>query len=154
MEEGFGNVPASILTRDVLEDIRIRGCFVAPPITDNSIQLGQEDDPMRGRSRSNHADVLTDVDLALTEGLYRKYGKTAICPDATFRCPHHEGHIGQSLGTLSIPGWIRERTAEIFFEKGDEDMSSVVEAILESLLKVSSPRPIYDVQTMLIDFAY
>jgi actin-related protein 10 len=39
-------------------------------------------------------------------------------------------------GTLIIPGWIRERAAEVLFEGGDVDESSVAEVILEALLKV------------------
>lgn len=40
-------------------------------------------------------------------------------------------------GTLFIPGWIRERAAELFFQSGDVDEPSIVEIILEALLKVS-----------------
>lgn len=40
-------------------------------------------------------------------------------------------------GTLIIPGWIRERAAEVLFEGGDVDESSVAEVILEALLKVT-----------------
>ncbi|EPQ52784.1 actin-domain-containing protein [Gloeophyllum trabeum ATCC 11539] len=43
---------------------------------------------------------------------------------------------GTGRGTLIIPGWIRERAAEVLFEGGDVDESSVAEVILESLLKV------------------
>jgi len=34
-----------------------------------------------------------------------------------------------------IPGWIRERAAEVLFEGGDVDEVSVAEVILDSLLK-------------------
>ncbi|KZT39144.1 actin-domain-containing protein [Sistotremastrum suecicum HHB10207 ss-3] len=40
------------------------------------------------------------------------------------------------MGTLIIPGWIRERAAELFFEGGDIDELSIAEVILHSLLKV------------------
>lgn len=43
---------------------------------------------------------------------------------------------GTGRGTLIIPGWIRERGAEVLFEGGDVDESSVAETILDSLLKV------------------
>ena len=36
-----------------------------------------------------------------------------------------------------IPGWIRERAAEVLFEGGDVDEVSVAEVILDSLLKAS-----------------
>ncbi|TCD66444.1 hypothetical protein EIP91_001381 [Steccherinum ochraceum] len=43
--------------------------------------------------------------------------------------------VGTGRGTLVIPGWIRERSAEVLFEGGDVDESSVAEVILDSLLK-------------------
>lgn len=39
-------------------------------------------------------------------------------------------------GTIIIPGWIRERTAEVLFEGGDVDEGSLAEIILDALLKV------------------
>ncbi|KIJ14470.1 hypothetical protein PAXINDRAFT_135114 [Paxillus involutus ATCC 200175] len=44
--------------------------------------------------------------------------------------------MGTGRGTLIVPGWIRERAAEVLFEGGDVDESSVAEVILEALLKV------------------
>ena len=41
-----------------------------------------------------------------------------------------------SRASLRIPGWIRERAAEIFFEYGDVDEAGCAELILDSLLKV------------------
>jgi actin-related protein 10 len=43
---------------------------------------------------------------------------------------------GTGRGTLIIPGWIRERAAEVLFEGGDVDESSLAEVILDVLLKV------------------
>ncbi|KAF9068969.1 actin-domain-containing protein [Rhodocollybia butyracea] len=39
-------------------------------------------------------------------------------------------------GTIIIPGWIRERTAEVLFVGGDVDEGSLAEVILDALLKV------------------
>lgn len=47
--------------------------------------------------------------------------------------PASAGGLGR--GVLIIPGWIRERSAEVLFEGGDVDEVSVAEVILESLLK-------------------
>jgi actin-related protein 10 len=44
---------------------------------------------------------------------------------------------GTGRGTLIIPGWVRERAAEVLFEGGDVDESSVAEVILDALLKVT-----------------
>lgn len=49
--------------------------------------------------------------------------------------PASAGGLGR--GVLIIPGWIRERSAEVLFEGGDVDEVSVAEVILESLLKAS-----------------
>jgi len=53
------------------------------------------------------------------------------------------------LGTLVVPGWIRERGAEVLFEGGDVDESSVAETILDCLLKV---QPFLMRRLLLIDF--
>ena len=45
---------------------------------------------------------------------------------------------GTGRGTLIIPGWVRERAAEVLFEGGDVDESSVAEVILDALLKVTN----------------
>jgi actin-related protein 10 len=49
--------------------------------------------------------------------------------------PASSGGLGR--GVLMIPGWIRERAAEVLFEGGDVDEVSIAEVILESLLKAS-----------------
>lgn len=47
--------------------------------------------------------------------------------------PASSGGLGR--GVLMIPGWIRERAAEVLFEGGDVDEVSVAEVILDSILK-------------------
>ena len=50
--------------------------------------------------------------------------------------PPPSQQTGTGRGTLVIPGWVRERAAEVLFEGGDVDERSVAEVILDSLLKV------------------
>jgi len=50
--------------------------------------------------------------------------------------PPASQQTGTGLGTLIVPGWIRERGPEVLFEGGDVDESSVAETILDCLLKV------------------
>ncbi|KAI0733558.1 actin-domain-containing protein [Fomitopsis betulina] len=50
--------------------------------------------------------------------------------------PPKDQQTGTGKGTLIIPGWVRERGAEVLFEGGDVDESSMAEVILDSLLKV------------------
>ena len=59
--------------------------------------------------------------------------------------PPSSQQTGTGRGTLIIPGWIRERAAEMLFEGGDVDESSVAEVILDSLLKASPSRSMYKV---------
>ena len=47
-------------------------------------------------------------------------------------------------GTLIIPGWIRERAAEVLFEGGDVDESSLAELILDTLLKACTLFPFFE----------
>ena len=39
-------------------------------------------------------------------------------------------------GTLAIPGWVKERAAEVLFEGGDVDESSVAKVMLDYLMRV------------------
>ncbi|KZP23805.1 fungal-specific actin related protein [Athelia psychrophila] len=50
--------------------------------------------------------------------------------------PPASQQAGTGRGTLVIPGWIRERAAEVLFEGGDVDESSVAEIVLDALIKI------------------
>jgi actin-related protein 10 len=43
---------------------------------------------------------------------------------------------GTGKGSIRIPGWVRERAAEVLFQGGDVDEASVAEVILQTTLKV------------------
>ncbi|KAI9029787.1 hypothetical protein CLU79DRAFT_480677 [Phycomyces nitens] len=58
-----------------------------------------------------------------------KNGKTSHANDVYYRLEDREG-------ILVIPGWIREHAAEILFSPTDEDLCSIEECLLDSLLKV------------------
>lgn len=65
--------------------------------------------------------------------LYKRHS-TASDVQMPVAPPASSSGLGRSV--LVIPGWIRERAAEVLFEGGDVDEVSVAEVILESLLKV------------------
>lgn len=65
--------------------------------------------------------------------LYKRHS-TASDIQMSVTPPASSGGLGR--GVLMIPGWIRERAAEVLFEGGDVDEVSVAEVILDSLLKV------------------
>ncbi len=76
--------------------------------------------------------------LQAMSSIYRRH---STATDLQMRVvPPPSEQTGTGLGTLIIPGWIRERTAEVLFEGGDIDESSVAEVILDSLLRVRNPQ--------------
>ncbi|KAI0648997.1 actin-domain-containing protein [Trametes meyenii] len=71
------------------------------------------------------------------QALATMYGRHSTATDIHMRVdPPPAQQTGTGRGTLIIPGWIRERAAEVLFEGGDVDESSVAEVILDCMLKV------------------
>lgn len=99
------HIPQTLLTPDVIEDIKTRICIVSPV-------------PVSGDSSSDPVDLWKDFSAATD--LYHPIATTA-----------------EGKSWLFVPGWVRERAAEVLFENdNDDDQKSVVEAILDSLCKV------------------
>lgn len=73
------------------------------------------------------------VGQAIPVGDEDLYESASTAKDATVDIP--KGEDGKS-DRITVPGWIRERAAEIFFETDDEDRLSIQECILECLLKL------------------
>ena len=74
------------------------------------------------------------------QALSSLYTRSSTATDLRIRVePPSSQQTGTGRGTLIVPGWIRERAAEVLFEGGDVDESSVAEVILDSLLKVRTP---------------
>lgn len=109
-------LPEDVLDWWTLEDIRSRGCFVGSV-------------PMRRNARPDGEDDLSEYAKAFLE--------TCDAKDATFNLRKRDASADSGCGTVLVPGWIRERAAEVFFEEGDVDASSVVEVILSCLTGVS-----------------
>ncbi|EAU85680.2 hypothetical protein CC1G_10952 [Coprinopsis cinerea okayama7 len=85
------------------------------------------------------SDISTS--LARSEGtlktMERIFKKNSTATDLQMRVtPPVSQQTGTGLGTLLIPGWIRERAAEVLFEGDDIDESNLAEVILDVLLKV------------------
>ncbi|KAF8917288.1 fungal-specific actin related protein [Mucidula mucida] len=65
------------------------------------------------------------------------YERCSTASHLTMRVPPPSSqNTATGYGALIIPGWVRERSAELLFDGGDVDESSVAEVILESLLKI------------------
>ncbi|PKI82552.1 hypothetical protein MVES_003387 [Malassezia vespertilionis] len=62
-----------------------------------------------------------------TEAFAAAYKAQASAPDFALRT---------KTGTLHVPGWIRERAAEVLFDAGDEDETNVVACTLQSIARL------------------
>ncbi|KAI6039887.1 actin-domain-containing protein [Pisolithus marmoratus] len=83
---------------------------------------------------SSDSGTGTESYLQAVANLYTRYSNAT---DVQLRVvPPASQQTGTGRGTLIVPGWIRERAAEVLFEGGDVDEGSVAEVILDALLKV------------------
>ncbi|EKM58531.1 uncharacterized protein PHACADRAFT_117568 [Phanerochaete carnosa HHB-10118-sp] len=185
-------VPEALLTNAVIEDLKIRCCFVGEALetdirpaypaayeydtpseitrsdagmsesgftmvsgnvpsesqsqgqasTSNAPESQQGVPPSSEFSVVSHSNVLSSLDRpkpgeSHLQALANLYQRHSTATDLHIRIePPPSQQQGTGRGTLVIPGWIRERAAEVLFEGGDVDESSVAEVILDSLLKV------------------
>jgi len=82
------------------------------------------------RSQDDHAQGEDHL-----QGISTVYKRHSTATDIQMRVEPLQ-QTGTGRGTLIIPGWIRERAAEMLFDGGDVDESSLAEMILDTLLKV------------------
>ena len=163
LSERLTRVPQEILTDSLIEDIKTRCCFVSnileashdvrasspAPASESDILLGN-DAAMSESEFSRASDVpesIASSQQASTDpgsgsdsylqALANLYMRHSNATDIQLRVvPPVAQQMGTGRGTLVVPGWIRERAAEVLFEGGDVDESSVAEVLLDSLLKV------------------
>ena len=84
--------------------------------------------------RRHQEDPQGENHLQALSTMYKRHSRAT---DIQMRVlPPSAQQAGTGRGTLLIPGWIRERAAEILFEGCDVDESSLAETILDGLLKV------------------
>ncbi|KAI0322262.1 actin-domain-containing protein [Amylostereum chailletii] len=88
-------------------------------------------------SRSQFAPERSTRHENQLEALASMYKRHSTATDLQLKVtPPPSQQQGTGLGTLIIPGWIRERGGEVLFEGGDVDESSLAETVLDALLKV------------------
>lgn len=156
-------IPQEVLTDSVVEEIKSRCCFVGEPLrTEKEKQnnpVAPADDERSEMdfppSDTSYADSEFSHDEPESEGapisdtkstqpednqmetLAAVYRRHSIATDIEMRvAPPPSQEYGTGRGTLIIPGWVRERAAELLFAGGDIDESSLAETILDALLKV------------------
>jgi len=160
-------VPEEILTDTLVEEIKTRFCFVGDAIgaleearrefapaeddDESDAELPPSSDPLAPESESSEraesegpptpvARAVEDPSESHLQRLAALYKRYSTATDSHIKVVPPSSHpAGTGRGTLVVPGWIRERAAEVLFEGGDVDESSVAEVLLETLLKVRMP---------------
>lgn len=87
------------------------------------------------------------LDVSLLKAIERTYASSSVATTISFPIPSLSlppPTTGVGRGWIQVPGWIRERAAEVLFEESEGiDQRSVTESILESLLQVSGDIPVF-----------
>ena len=103
-----------------------RDSNAGPPSSDFSVVSRSQVLPGRSSGGEHHLQALANL-----------YMRHSTATDLRLKVtPPASQQTGTGLGTLIVPGWIRERGSEVLFEGGDIDESSIAETILDCLLKV------------------
>ncbi|GAA5847043.1 hypothetical protein JCM9279_002664 [Rhodotorula babjevae] len=154
----IGRVPHELLTDELVEEIKTRLCFVGeplPPPAPAAQRSARASTTVSGSAMSLDVDAPSslaepsDPDAALVRHLEARYAATA--PGTTpvaFRVPSLSlppvaGGVGR--GWVQVPGWVRERAAEVLWEEGgvedeggfgEDEECGLAGVVLECLLKL------------------
>lgn len=117
----------------MVERVLTKGCFVDGPLPVDS------DGEEVAVDESQASENQEDDKRRMSSSLRTRYAPFSTATDLSFRVPPEPGATKDiGFGTLLVPGWIRQRAAEVLFEENDEDEAEVLpDAILGCLLKVS-----------------
>ncbi|KAH9824688.1 actin-domain-containing protein [Melampsora americana] len=146
------SIPREFLTSEVIEDIKTRLLFVSkeplkPFITPTDLETVPIASPTPMNTLDSMSDYSEELDTVLLDSLERHYKNSTSSEtiDITYKLPTLQTSTSNprapSMGVIKIPGWIRERAAEILFSKSDdhqipeeeEESWSVTEVVLECL---------------------
>ncbi|KAK7682630.1 hypothetical protein QCA50_014430 [Cerrena zonata] len=103
--------------------------------------MSSQQAPSSDYSVVSHSQAISNLDRPQPgenhlQALAKLYMRHSTATDLRIRVePPLSQQVGTGRGTLIVPGWIRERAAEVLFEGGDVDECSVAEVLLESLLQ-------------------
>ena len=115
----------------IVERVITEGCFVESMVLPN---LEDQEMPLTAASEADGSE-----EALLAEDLRRRYASTSTATDLSFPIPPPAGTSpDMGFGTLTVPGWVRGRVAEVLFE-GDPIAEAVPipDVILQCILKVS-----------------
>jgi hypothetical protein len=124
-------VPLAVLTDDLVQRIIIQGCFVSSPLIPPASDTRRSDQPIS-------ADVDEIDDTRLLGELQGLYAPGADASDIRISISPLSGETqGMGPSTLVVPGWIRERAAEVLFEDDGNEVEGIPELVLQCISRVS-----------------
>lgn len=157
-------VPEELLTDQVVEMVLTQGCFVGSPVADDANDDSPHRVPIKSGTRRSSLGAGTSTgnervpyspgevppappvigsydesnDEQLMASLQRRYEKSSTASNTVYKIPPDlDSPVAMSFGSLLVPGWIRERAAEVLFEDSDNgEDASLPELVLDALLKV------------------
>jgi actin-related protein 10 len=158
-------VPEEILTDELVEEIKTQCCFIGepveipltpvlaapvippsdamsvdeasvPPSSDAPSESSRPSSPAHPDHRKTTNTLSAGSRQTYWESVAVVYQKHSTARDLSLKVNPSGTEAPTGRGTLIIPGWVRERAAEVLFEGGDVDESSVAEVILDCLMRV------------------
>jgi actin-related protein 10 len=158
-------VPEEILTDELVEAIKTECCFIGepveipltpvpaapvvpssdamsvdevsvPPSSDAPSESPRPSSPVHPDHQRTTSTLGAGSRQAYWESVAAIYKKNSTTRDMSLKVNPPGIGAPTGRGTLIIPGWVRERAAEVLFEGGDVDESSVAEVVLDCLLRV------------------
>lgn len=150
-------VGAHLLSPDVLETIKAKALIIGDPIDSESglpsPSLGPGQPNGAWQSMPSFSTMDEEDDEMYMEALRQRYQPHTTVKDMVIQIPalqnptlspqSQPSTIGarsvahnSSPGMVIVPGWVRERAADVLFECGDPDEPSILELILDNLVKV------------------
>ncbi|WWC95350.1 hypothetical protein V866_002212 [Kwoniella sp. B9012] len=125
--QGSTGVPMDQLSDELVERILTEGCFVG------GLHLEQQEEDQQSMD-IDQSPTEDDEIRRIAEEWYDRYGNTSTAKDISFRI---KSTLGLGPSTIIVPGWIRERVAEILLEDdgGSED-ESLPRLILNCIMKL------------------
>ncbi|WWC65654.1 uncharacterized protein I303_108275 [Kwoniella dejecticola CBS 10117] len=120
-------IPSDLLTDELVQKILTEGCFVGDPHVP-----GQADELMEVDQTQEEGEAQESARIA--QEWKDRYGDSSSAKDMRFSIPF--GGSGLGPATIIVPGWIRERAAEILFADDDSEEPSIPRLILDCILKL------------------
>ncbi|OWZ68405.1 hypothetical protein AYX15_00819 [Cryptococcus neoformans] len=137
--EKLRGIPLDLLTdtlveRVVTEGLLVGGVFIEPE-RDADMEMDVEFNDYTQAGVPGGKRKLENP--RLIDSLESRFASSSSSKDMIFPVSDVGGSFQMGYGTIIVPGWIRERAAEVLFEDDDENEGeSIVNALLNTILKL------------------